>query len=77
VSREAHIDDDNTDKGFGDDIKQCRENQCAGFEDSDGNEGIGDARASDEADKNDDPGKAQNNRDEDAGNPDNDAANED
>jgi hypothetical protein len=57
------------DKGFGDDIKFCRTTQCAGFEQSDGNNGIGDARASDEAGKS--PGKAGVNRDETAGNPNN------
>jgi hypothetical protein len=56
--------------GFGADIKTCREIQCAGFEQSDGNNGIGDARASDEAGKS--PGKlgeGQQTRDEFAGNP--------
>ena len=55
--------------GFGSDIKTCREIQCAGFEQSDGNNGIGDARASDEAGKV--PGKAipTPTRDELAGNP--------
>lgn len=57
--------------GFGSDIKTCREIQCAGFEQSDGNNGIGDARASDEAGKS--PGKlgGEQTRDENAGNPNN------
>jgi hypothetical protein len=58
--------------GFGSDIKTCREIQCAGFEQSDGNNGIGDARASDEAGKS--PGKlgdGAQTRDEFAGNPNN------
>jgi hypothetical protein len=57
--------------GFGADIKACRETQCAEFEQSDGNNGIGDARASDEAGK--EPGKlgAEQTRDENAGNPNN------
>ena len=56
-------------KGFGDDIKSCRQAQCAGFEESDGNNGIGDVRASDEAGK---QGKLTGDtRDETAGNPDN------
>jgi hypothetical protein len=56
--------------GFGADIKACRESQCPGFEQSDGNNGIGDARASDEAGKS--PGKlgpGAQTRDENAGNP--------
>jgi hypothetical protein len=58
--------------GFGADIKTCREIQCAGFEQADGNNGIGDARASDEAGKS--PGKlgpGPQTRDEFAGNPNN------
>jgi hypothetical protein len=56
--------------GFGQDIKDCREDNCPGFSEAEGNNGIGDARASDEAGKF--PGKwppGPNTRDELAGNP--------
>jgi hypothetical protein len=64
VAEEAQK-DDNTDKGFGDDIKGlCEKGTCGGS-----HQGLGDYRASDEADIS--PGKSQDNRDESAGNDDN------
>jgi hypothetical protein len=57
------------DGGFGQDIEDCREENCPGFNEAEGNNGIGDARASEEAGKS--PGKAvpPPTRDEVAGNP--------
>jgi hypothetical protein len=61
VSKEAQ----DGDGGFGADIKSCRDGGgCQG----DDNNGLGDIRASDEADKD---GKSGNNRNENAGNPEN------
>jgi hypothetical protein len=59
VSSEAHVDDDDNKKGFGDDIKRCRDGGgCQG----DGNNGIDDFRANPSSGK--EPGKAGETRDE-------------
>jgi hypothetical protein len=64
VAEEAQKESSTNEKGFGDDIQDFCDNGRCGNDD----ENLGNFRASDEAGKD---GKAQDNRDESAGNPDN------